>query len=326
MNEFKNALKMLPDTIQKLCSGELSLPHLVASDISMEEFQREVGDSEDHDRRLLRYEEGFVWIHEVPRPAHDGVLESIKSQIHETFYAIMPRNALYAAGTTDIPFGRTVIQPDASYHPRYQGTRVPTFIIQLLDSETIQHSRDQATRILTAPNDVRGVLMVKVMRFQRPAVPAVVGMAALCTVGDHTFSGPGFPGDPAPGHGEMAPLSELIFILLLRGAPHPLATIWRSGLGRDLAFVPNPADNVSILYPNIPVLGGNPGPFLPSDPNYQIRIPWGTIYYQAPGVYFPQNIQQLLANAHAAGAGVTIDPFLVWEAVLSYVRYQICPR
>jgi len=93
------------------------------------------------------------------------------------------------------------------------GVTSATLLIQVLDSNHLGLEITRTNAILAAPNFVQGVLLVKLIRYQRPAVP---GAGTQRTVGPFTFSDPGFVGDRAPGVNEMAPVSEMLFLYFRR--------------------------------------------------------------------------------------------------------------
>lgn len=107
--------------------------------------------------------------------------------------------------------------------------------------------------MLTAPNDVQAILLVKLLRYVRPPVPAGGPAALPHIVGDHTFDDPGFIGDAAPGALETTPVSELVFVLMRRTAP---PVIVRSGLGVPPPVYAAPSkDDVNVWFPGIAVGG-----------------------------------------------------------------------
>jgi hypothetical protein len=72
--------------------------------------------------------------------------------------------------------------------------------------------------IFAAPNNIQGILLVKLFRYQHGPVPAHGGglAAAIRTVGPHQFNDPGFAGDRASGVNELAPVSEMWFLYFRR--------------------------------------------------------------------------------------------------------------
>jgi len=304
------------DLIDKdINSGELELPLSLGTHVSLAQFDAVCDRYEDIARRL-QFNDGTVLITEVLREAHEVAFSLVADQIKDQYTASVGRRTVKTLGGHDIRWGLQSTRADISFKPKSGGSTTATIIIQSMDSGRVLHGRNLATGILHAPNHVRAVLNIKLIRHIRPPVPQVTMGPILPprTIGDNTFSDESFTGDVAPLANETNPVSEMIFLLYRRGVPNP--TIVRSALGPTLVTY-HAQDDLAIVHPGVPVAGGA-GPFVQGDPNYMINIPWGDLYFCPNGV--PPAIGVALAVAPAAG--ISIDPFLLWEEFDHDTRYK----
>jgi len=294
-----------------------NLPLILANNITIEDFVG-IRDEIGNVSRFLVYEEGTVFVKEVPSIGHDAVAEIVKDYIKEQTNAALGPGTLDCYGTSDLSHGQNnnkIAMPDAEFMPSdIPALTSPTLLIQIVDSSHLNSELDRDNSIFAAANNVQGMLLVKLYRFIRVAVP---GIGAVRNVGVHSFSDIGFQGDPAPGGNETTPISRMVFIYRRRGGN---TSIVDTGLGPSPPGINiSPRDDVNIQLPNIPQAGGNPGPYIVATANYLLHIPWADIYFVPGGGALPVGLAAALQNAPAAGS--RIDPFVIWGRLNNRMRY-----
>lgn len=148
----------------------------------------------------MSYDEGVVSIITIPTVGHETVAVIVGNIIMNGASAGAGAGALSNTGSVDIGFGyhgKKTVQLDVAFRPSYfVGLSTPTLLLQVVDTTPLKKERLNAAALFASHpiNSVQAILIIKLIRYQRPAVPQGVAVGAPRTIGVHTFSDPGFIG------------------------------------------------------------------------------------------------------------------------------------
>jgi len=314
---LRRILQEIDITDAKVTEGRLSYPVPVAFQVSMDDYFVVSDEHEQLSRRLL-FQNGTVFLTECLREAHEFLISVVNGIVRNSYRGNLGEEAVDELGGHDLRCGNKLVRADASFRPAdIPGIRTVTVLVQILDSERVDHGREQALALFASnTNNVQAVVSIKILRRQRAPIAAVLGGVAPRVINQHTFSEPGFLGDAAPGVNETTPATEFLLIVYRRGQQNP--QIIRFGFGSAAPY--HVEDDIALVFPGVVVGGAVPGPFVANTAGFSLTLPWGDLFHvPVGGGPLPAAVAAFVANT---GAGIMFDTFSILSRIRVSTRYS----